>query len=242
MEEIWKDVQNYEGLYQVSNFGRVKSFHYGNGRLRSNIPKGNQGYYFVCLSKNGCNLNHYVHRLVATAFVPNVNNKPHVNHIDANKGNNHFSNLEWVTHAENLQKAGRYGTGRMPIGKTHFHSKSIYQFTLGGQLVKIHYSVREAELETGFYRIKLNKCAKDNGLSNIGFGYRWSYTDNVSLDFKYELSCKKPVHKFDMNGNFVHFYESLADAAKSINGHVSGIRMCINGKIKQTGGFKWKYA
>ncbi len=62
------------------------------------------------------------------------------------------------------------------------------------------------------------------------------------FSFKYELSCKKPVYKFDMNGNFVHFYESLADAAKSINGHVSGIRMCINGKIKQTGGFRWKYA
>ncbi len=98
MEEIWRDIQGYEGLYQVSNFGRVKS-------LKTNrILKGSQinsGYLEVVLCKNKIHKHLLVHRLVAQAFIENSNNKKEVNHIDGDKQNNNVINLEWVTRSEN---------------------------------------------------------------------------------------------------------------------------------------------
>lgn len=99
-KEIWKDIAGYEGLYQVSNFGRIKS-------LRSKIIlaslSSKSGYCYVGLAKNGMNKQKSVHRLVALAFIPNSENKPEVNHIDGNKHNNTVKNLEWVTKSENMK-------------------------------------------------------------------------------------------------------------------------------------------
>lgn len=102
--EIWKDVQGYEGLYQVSNLGRVKSlpkYHYKRERILKPTDNGN-GYKIVGIRENGRRLNFYVHRLVATAFVPNPKRLGYVNHKDYNKDNNMASNLEWCTQKENV--------------------------------------------------------------------------------------------------------------------------------------------
>ena len=100
MEEIWRDIDGYEGLYQVSNKGRVKSLKYGKERiLRPGWKTG--GYLFVILCKNGNQSKQRIHRLVAQAFIPNPNNKPQVNHLDENKKNNCVDNLEWATAKEN---------------------------------------------------------------------------------------------------------------------------------------------
>lgn len=112
--EIWKDIEGYEGLYQVSNLGRIKSLkrQKSNGKnlvyidekiLTQNIT--NWGYYRVALYKNGIRKYHRVHRLVATAFLPNPENKEQVNHIDGNKLNNNLDNLEWSTRIENIHHA-----------------------------------------------------------------------------------------------------------------------------------------
>ena len=101
-KEIWKPVVGYEGLYMVSNWGRVKSIKFGKERiLKQNIRRG---YYYVGLSKNGIVKNYYVHRLVATYFVDNPNNKEQVNHKDGVKTNNVYTNLEWVTQEENMKQ------------------------------------------------------------------------------------------------------------------------------------------
>lgn len=102
MKEIWKDVEGYEG-YQVSNKGRVKSLnfrHTGKERILKSNPDG--GYCLVSLYRNGKRTSKKIHRLVATAFIPNPENKPEVNHINHNKRDNRASNLEWVTSEENL--------------------------------------------------------------------------------------------------------------------------------------------
>jgi hypothetical protein len=100
-KEIWKDIEGYEGLYQVSNLGRIKSLNFKRsgkeGILKSN-PEG--GYCAVTLSHKRRGV-FYIHRLVATAFIPNPENKPEVNHINHNKRDNRASNLEWVTQSEN---------------------------------------------------------------------------------------------------------------------------------------------
>lgn len=106
MKEIWKDIPNYEGLYQISNFGRVKSL----PRMMKNrkceeiiktpsiYPKG---YSKVSLCKNGKIKYCFIHRLVAEAFIPNPSDLPCVNHKDCNPQNNEVSNLEWISHKDN---------------------------------------------------------------------------------------------------------------------------------------------
>ena len=112
MAEVWRDVVGYEGLYQVSDLGRVRTLaHVTNGkpqkaRIRKAIKHVKTGYLLVSLSKDGEQKNLYVHRLVALAFVDNPDNKPTVNHKNEIKTDNRAENLEWMTLPENL----RYGT------------------------------------------------------------------------------------------------------------------------------------
>lgn len=122
--EIWRDIRGYEGLYQVSNFGRVKSFHFGKEKLRK-LVLNDKGYLLVGLNKAGKTKKFGVHILVATAFLPNLENKPEVNHRDGNKQNNHVSNLEWVTERENVQHAFRIGLNRATKGSNHTNSKLL---------------------------------------------------------------------------------------------------------------------
>ena len=104
MEEIWKDIVGYEGLYVVSNLGRVKSIRYKNSRILK--PHLNErGYLVVGLSKNGKAKIYKVHRLVMISFVGYLEGKDQVNHIDGNKTNNRLDNLEWCTQSENLRHA-----------------------------------------------------------------------------------------------------------------------------------------
>jgi len=102
MKEIWKLVTGYEGLYEVSNLGRVKSVKFKKHRLKT-LYKNKKGYLYTYLYKNGVREYWRVHRLVATVFIPNPENKPTVNHIDEDKLNNKVSNLEWATYSEQMQ-------------------------------------------------------------------------------------------------------------------------------------------
>lgn len=106
-EEVWKDVIGYEGLYQISNFGNVKSL--GNSFSRKErflkLSPQSKGYLTVVLQKNGKRKMMLVHRLVAEYFVSNLNDKLQVNHINGIKTNNRAENLEWVSHRENLDHA-----------------------------------------------------------------------------------------------------------------------------------------
>lgn len=92
MTEIWKDIKDYEELYQVSNFGRVKSLY--TNRILKGSKNNRGGYLKVSLCKNNIKSTKTIHRLVAQAFIPNPENKPQVNHIDENKTNNMVSNIE----------------------------------------------------------------------------------------------------------------------------------------------------
>lgn len=129
MEEIWKDIEGFEGLYQVSNLGRVKSF-YTNRILKCSTHP--QGYLTVTLCKDSTKYTKKIHRLVAQAFIPNPDNKPEVNHIDENKTNNNLSNLEWSTRKENVNHGTRNKraskTLSIPIIATNIRSGESQEF------------------------------------------------------------------------------------------------------------------
>jgi len=132
--EIWKDIKGFEGFYQISNYGRVRSLTrksnpYIDGRqhtcngiiLKGGIIKTGKGYLGHVFYKNGKIKNIYTHRLVAEYFVPNPLDKKTVNHKDANPQNNHYTNLEWCTQKENIQHAVR--NGLHPFGEKNGLSK-----------------------------------------------------------------------------------------------------------------------
>ena len=101
MKELWHEIVGFEEDYQVSNFGKVKSYKRKNKSiLKESLSK--RGYKRVTLYKNNKQFYYSVHRLVATAFIPNPENKPHINHIDGNKMNNNVDNLEWCNQSENI--------------------------------------------------------------------------------------------------------------------------------------------
>ena len=113
--EVWRPVRGYEGLYEVSNYGRVKSLKRNTAHERIMKPiKDSYGYLIVCLNKNGKQTNKKIHRLVAEAFIPNPNNLPQVNHKNEIKTDNRVENLEWCDNKYNT----RYGTRGERIGLT----------------------------------------------------------------------------------------------------------------------------
>ena len=133
MTEIWKDVDGYSGLYQVSNFGNVKSLSKHvpckSGKTRK-LPekilkpaKTDSGYFVVCLSKNKISKHYKIHRLVASAFIENKERKKCVNHIDGDKTNNNVSNLEWCTYSENMKHAFSNGLWKPWNKGIQYHRK-----------------------------------------------------------------------------------------------------------------------
>jgi hypothetical protein len=130
-KEVWKDIAGYEGKYKISSLGRVRSlsrYRKSRGDLLALIkekvlkPVDYFGYQKVTLRHNNESQNYRIHRLVATAFIPNVKNKPFINHKDGNKKNNSVDNLEWVTNQENISHAVKNGRHNLK-GSRHPKSK-----------------------------------------------------------------------------------------------------------------------
>ncbi len=186
-KEIWRDIAGYEGLYQVSNLGRVKSLERpvaaksGTKRtVRERILKSapdRDGYLLVNLYDSSRKMKTFlVHRLVCEAFHENPENKPCVNHIDENKVNNAESNLEWCTVAEN----NAHGTRNARIGKAVARalSKPVGQYTRDGKLlIKVWQSTHEVERQLGFAHPNIIAVAR--GKIKTAYGYVWKYIDEV---------------------------------------------------------------
>lgn len=188
MKEIWKDIKNYEGLYQVSNLGRIKSLTKFINNNPKNIKIGYytkekilkpfynpKGYQLVRLYKNNKNYTKKIHRLVAEAFIPNYENKSQVNHIDGNKQNNKVENLEWCTNQENQKHSWEHNLHKRRIGKENKLSKVVYQYDLKGNFIKVWNSVEEARKTLHISNIS-SVCNKKR---NSAGGYIWEYAKNM---------------------------------------------------------------
>ncbi len=137
MREIWKDVKGYEGLYKVSNTGKVKSFHNKRGG-KETILSGGRPYLHINLCKGGNCKGATINRLVGIAFIPNPENKPEINHKDNNPLNNNVENLEWCTRKENMQHSVKQG--RMAKGVDSGRSKLTEEQILEIKKLYVPYS------------------------------------------------------------------------------------------------------
>lgn len=164
MEEVWKDIPGYEGLYQVSNLGRVKSLeryvfdrvakHYQPEQIKKPSNKKSKdgsakGYLILQLYRDNKAKNCYIHRLVAEAFIPNPENKKTVNHKNGDKHDNRAENLEWTTYKENNNHAYKYGLNDANHRQNRKGSTPVSQYDEDMNLIKTYPSMREAERQTG---------------------------------------------------------------------------------------------
>lgn len=173
MEEIWKDVEGYEGTYEISNLGNIRSLFYRNQlaknkKIRYLKPYLNKGYFMITLVKDNKRLLTSIHRLIAQAFIPNLKNRPCINHINGIKTDNRIENLEWVTHKANMKHAV-YVLGKCNRFKTR---KIICNDNM------IFNSITEASKKLGIRYGSLYRVLDKK--RNSVHGYTFKYFDNIS--------------------------------------------------------------
>lgn len=240
MKEIWKDIKGYEGLYQVSNLGRVKALEKKciNGRVnKEKVLKSNEdnmGYKYIGLTKNLIRKYYKVHRLVALTFIPNPNNYPCVNHKDENKVNNIVDNLEWCTHRYNAN----YGTSKeRSIEK---QMKKVFQYNKNGELIKI-FSSTKAVIEDGFKQSSVSQCC--NGKILTHKNYIWSYEEldkNYFKDFHKSKCYMKTVYQYDNNLRLIKVWKSTRECEED-GFKQANVSKCCRGNKKQYKGYIWSY-
>ncbi|MCI9608520.1 MAG: hypothetical protein HFJ94_10165 [Muribaculaceae bacterium] len=158
--EIWRDIKGYEGIYMVSNLGRIKHIdNAGRERLRIPAPTPN-GYMRMTLSHNGKRKTISVHKEVALAFIPNPNNLSTVNHKNFDKTNNSADNLEWLSIKDNILHAKNAGkNNRIPI----------QQYSINGELIKEWESAFQVEKELGYFSTSISRLCRGKGKTYKGF-------------------------------------------------------------------------
>lgn len=244
MEEVWKDIPGFEGWYQASNLGHIRSVdrqcNYKNtGGTATHKGKvlsekiSNKGYKEVTLMINGKHYYKRVHQLIALTFIPNPNNYPHINHINENKLDNSVENLEWCTPQLNIEA---YHKSRV----------RIYQYSMDGRLIKIWNSLTKAAKnvngdKTGIYHCCVGKLSNGD-LKKTYLGYIWSYIPLNENELKERITDYNlvRVQQFDLEGNLLHTYKSISEAAKAVHCSSSAISMACSGIRNSIKGYIWK--
>ena len=227
-QEVWKSVVGFEGYYEVSNLGRVRSMERtivcSDGKIRKHkgvvlsMIKHNSGYMEVKLFKDGVGTGFLIHRLVAFAFIPNPDNKPELDHINTIRTDNRVENLRWVTRKENCgnnithKRVLDRANSSVVIAKTlatkakknsHLAPKRVYQFTLDGEFIAEYSSCHEAARKTGANFVMISTVARHGAHSKYGKtagGYLWSYDKNPPTYLSESIKNRhRKVYQYDLN-------------------------------------------
>ena len=236
--ELWKDVEGFEGLYQVSTWGNVKS-------IKNNIilkpTKNNKGYFYVDLHKNRKRKRFLINRLVAEAFIPNPDNLLIVNHKDEVKTNNYRYNLEWCTYKYNNE----YGTARKRMIETKIKqgigSKTVYQYDMNGNIIKVWRSASDIQRELGYNSRTISSCCNKTQYSHKGFVWSFNKIDEFNPNDYINPFGPKIVYQYDLNYNLIKKWDSITIAAKQNKTSTSSISGCCKGKYKTCKGYIWSY-
>ena len=177
IQEIYKDIPNFEGYYQASNLGNIKRLAIGlvkQERVMRPMDNGN-GYKSIPLCKNGVKRRYYVHRLVASAFHGVPNEKLEVNHLDGIKSNNTAENLSWTTRSENqnhrYQVLGHHGANKGRCGDKMWTSKPVLMYDLNGNFIERFASIREASQKTKITDTGIRHAS--SGKQKTAGGFYW---------------------------------------------------------------------
>ena len=242
IKEEWRPVVGYDGLYEVSNFGSVKSLNYRRKKTVEKLkPADKNGYKTVLLSKNGISKTFFVHRLVAFSFIENPNNYPSINHKDENPSNNVVSNLEWCT----VQYNNAYGGRAAKIAKKI--SKSVYQYDLNFNLVKKWNSAYETR-KYGFSFVSVSMCCRCKYITHKGF--IWSFSEITEkakneikkrfIESKRSDYLRKKVYQYTKDKKLVKEWEYLSKCQDG-GFDISCVSLCCNGYHKTHKGYIWSY-
>lgn len=244
-KEIWKPVLGFEGRYEVSNLGNVKSL-ITNKLLKPKTTS--RGYMFVNLGKEL--KTKLVHRLVWEAFNGPIPEGLQINHLDENKHNNSLTNLSLVTQRENMN------WGSLP----EKFAKPILQYDKNGNFIKEWRSIQSIRRELRFNPSHISECAR--GKKKSAYGYVWVFKDDLTLEEmqvnqlnislsnfssvsprknRKQSSSGKPILQYDKNGNFIKEWPSGMSIQRELGFALAHISKCANGKRKYAYEFVWVF-
>lgn len=254
--EIWKPVVGFEGSYEVSNLGRVRSVDrfITNSLGRTYFSKGvilkwvldKGGYPMVGLSLHNKYYSRKIHRLVAEAFIENPYNLPSINHKDEDKTNNKVENLEFCT----VKYNNNYGNHNLKQSLTRRAdpnlTKSVLKLSLTGEVLKQYPCVRDVVIDGYKERTVAEVCRFEKPSA---YGYLWIFASErhrINEMVSRYASCRKRVNKkilaFKLDGSFYKLFNTVGEAEKELNINHSSIFLCCNKKQKFAKGFTFKYA
>lgn len=245
MEEEWKDIIGFEGKYQISNLGRVKSLErvttykntnqtglkftgvkYCNERILKTYIYGR--YEHVSLKKGCKYFNYTVHRLVAEYFIPNPNNYDIVNHKDENKMNNRADNLEWCTQKYNLNYGTRNERIAAKLKDHHMYYIPVLCYDLNNNFIKKYESAVAAGNELGISASGITACCRLYKGRASAAGFKWKYEkSDIDISTIEYQEQKKVIHQFDLDGNFIRSYESISEGARQLGKDVHNFKKAI---------------
>lgn len=252
-EEIWKPVNGYEGYFEISNLGRVKSverYVRQSNHLRfvpekiKKIHFNKGGYPCVTLCKDRVSKEKLLHRLLMEAFVPNPEGKTQIDHINTNVKDYRLENLRWVTPKENSNNPLTLQHGRENIytpernrkmnltRKKGNYIRDIYQYTKDGKFVEYFFSSRDAERKTGISCTHILSILDDNTQSAGGFLWFSKKVDGISYVPRIHPSSKAVLH-YDLSGNLLGEYQSIKVASKHTGITTSSIYRSLRSKFKK---------
>lgn len=262
-KEIWKPVVGYEGYYEISNLGRLKSVErmvkQGN-HLRHVLERikkqhyASDGYPAYTLCKDCKSRIVRTHLLLAKAFIPNPENKGYVDHINTDKDDFRLENLRWVTAKENsnnpltlqhcrentyIKEVSHRANMTKIERKTKTSPRKVYQFSKDGTFIKEWFCSQEAQRDLGIYSSVIRQCC--NGVRYSAGGYIWSYDKDKTPSYNVPThTSAKKVWQYDTNGNLIKIWDSYTKAAKSIGMFPSNFAKYAKKRPFQKG-YIWKF-